>query len=508
MKEQRFSEKISDGLNGIGDDLIREAEDKAPVAMKKKHPWVKWAALAAAVLLIATAVPFVFLLSGGFGAKNAGSARNEAEYADVADSEKSGMAAPTISGKIGHDGVPEAAEDAEMVAPAPGSLKYGEAEPGDVTFDDGGDGEDETPSDEISIAPGQLTAAAWDDNLHFIKWRELFAADEQGNGNGRFAGFLKDDWGMPTGRRIVVRVTKDGAPVAGAKVYAAPGELTVQAGSAVTDATGTAYLFPTVESGTVTAVSSGEGVSAAFSAETGELAIELAEAEEKQDVIELMYVIDVTGSMGDELAYIARELDDVVTKVLAANPGTKILVSLLCYRDDEDAEKFTYDDFTDVTNPENLAAVQRILRGKDASGGGDYPEAVDEALELAVSKNWTDGAATKLIFHVLDAPAHETEAHKARYAAAVKKAAERGIRICPVLSSGADTLTEYLSRTEAVLTGGTFVFLTDDSGIGEGHLDPSLPEATREYLNALMIRLINGYHTGTFADPVAWYESK
>lgn len=59
-------------------------------------------------------------------------------------------------------------------------------------------------------------------------------------------------------------------------------------------------------------------------------------------------------------------------------------------------------------------------------------------------------------------------------------------------------------REAAIYTGGTFIFITDDSGIGGSHHDPELPNATVELLNSLMVRLANGYHTGVFTEPVYW----
>jgi hypothetical protein len=217
-----------------------------------------------------------------------------------------------------------------------------------------------------------------------------------------------------------------------------------------------------------------------------------------------MFVVDVTGSMGDELEYLKNEVADVINRVSASNEGAKINLALLFYRDASDKEQFAYHDFTDVTNADGLTAVQTALSGQSATGGGDYPESVDEALELAMTKQWSSGASTKLIFHILDAPPHSTSADKTRYKAAVTKAAEQGIRICPILCSGSDYLTEYLTRQAAIHTGGTFVFITDDSGIGNSHHDPEIRDVTVEALNSLMVRLINGYHTGEFAEPVDW----
>ena len=87
---------------------------------------------------------------------------------------------------------------------------------------------------------------------------------------------------------------------------------------------------------------------------------------------------------------------------------------------------------------------------------------------------------------------------------AVASLASQGIRFCPVLCSGADILTEYVMREAAVYTGGTFVYVTDHSGIGGSHHDPDIPNATVEALNSLMVRLVRGYHSGVFDDPVDW----
>ena len=85
-----------------------------------------------------------------------------------------------------------------------------------------------------------------------------------------------------------------------------------------------------------------------------------------------------------------------------------------------------------------------------------------------------------------------------------KTAAEKGIRIIPVASSGVNKETEYLLRSEALLSGGTYTFLTDDSGIGHSHLVPTVGEHTVEFLNSMMVRLICEFHTGEDLPPVDW----
>lgn len=360
----------------------------------------------------------------------------------------------------------------------------------------------EPETEQNVIRSGQITVGAQDDNRYYDSWRKLFAAGDEQTEAGKFYKFLDNSWGLHTERRLTVTVLAGDAPVANALVSAKDADGTLLAG-AVTNASGVAYLFPGVGAGTVT-VQSGEATgSVSYDAESGELTVSLASANEKEDVIDLMFVIDVTGSMGDEIRYLQAELEDVINRVSAANANATVRLSLLFYRDHEDSVPLRYVDFRDVTDPANLTAQLAELAKERADGGGDYEEAVDEALLTAVGKGWSE-KSTKLLFLVLDAPAHSGQEYESRYARAVREAAQKGIRICPILASGADEVCEYTTRSAAVLSGGTFLFITNHSGIGGDHYDPDLPNVTIEHLNDCLVRLINGYHTGTFADPVAW----
>ncbi len=356
--------------------------------------------------------------------------------------------------------------------------------------------------DQITLPAGQMTAGAWSDNDNYDKWTALFAQGEETNGKFyQFSG--SDSWGFSSLYRVKVNVMCDDKPVAGAPVTA-----TAEDGTpvfrAVTDAAGNAYIFTSEPSGRVSVNASGDSVMGVFSAEKRDISLTISGNTDKKNMMEIMFVIDVTGSMGDELEYVEAEISDVISRVSAENDGAVINMALLFYRDNGDKEKFAYHDFTCVTEEKGLSKLLGIIKEQYATGGGDYAEAVDEALAMAVSKQWSDGDVTKLIFHILDAPPHEAKANKDTYRSAVTKAAEMGIRICPILCSGADTLTEYVSREAAICTGGTFIFVTDDSGIGGSHHDPALPDVTVELLNSLLVRVINGHHTGVFAEPIDW----
>ncbi len=371
----------------------------------------------------------------------------------------------------------------------------------------GEDAEDETDDTEeekeITLPAGMITAGAWNDNDNYSFWLEQFVQGE--NENGKFYNYTvpNKSWGFNSLNRVKVTVKNGENAVAGAKVVAsdAQGNLLF---TAVSDAKGDAYLFTDAEDGTVT-VTSGEGsATASFTRDERELAVELTANNQKLNVIEIMLVVDVTGSMGDEISFLKAELADVINRIAENDTETAIKLAMLFYRDTNDDVPFEYYDFTDVTTEDGMTAQQSALNNQRATGGGDYPEAVDEALNIAVGKQWSTGATTKIIFHVLDAPAHYGTSNAQKLVNATKTAAEKGIRICPIICSGAAEATEYTMREAAIYTGGTFIFVTDDSGIGGEHHDPGLPNVTVELLNSLMVRLVNGYHSGEFTQPVYW----
>ena len=411
-----------------------------------------------------------------------------------------GLGSSPDSGFNSSIGAPGASDDA-------GSSDY---KGGDYVTEDGAvdvgstDGSEGTPEEILSprLPAGMITAGAFNDNDYYSLWKPLF---EQGtDANGKFYEFsANNSWGFSSYSRLKITVTANDSPVIGATAVATAENGTALF-TAVTDSNGVAYLFTDELNGNITVTSGENTASVEFTADSRELTLSLDGAVERPDVIEIMFVVDVTGSMGDELEFLKVELEDVIGRVVAANPGATVNLALLFYRDHGDQEVFKYFDFKNVSTTENLAAQQAAINSQSALGGGDWPEAVDEALEMAVEKQWLSSASTKIIFHVLDAPPHSAESNQTRFNAAVNKAAEKGIRYCPVICSGADVLTEYLVRQAAIYTGGTFIYVTDDSGIGNSHHDPNIPNVTVELLNSLMVRLVNGYHSGTFAPPVDW----
>lgn len=185
--------------------------------------------------------------------------------------------------------------------------------------------------------------------------------------------------------------------------------------------------------------------------------------------LDITLVVDTTGSMGDELGYLQREFSDLTATISERYPNAEQRWALVLYRDEGD------DYLTRVTEFESsVESFQSTLAAARFGGGGDYPEAPDAGLKEANGLAWRDGGdVARLVFWVADAPHHGEKAGD--LVEAVETARDQDIAIYPVASSGVDELTEYTMRASAQLTGGRYIFLTDDSGLGGAHKEPTLP---------------------------------
>lgn len=205
--------------------------------------------------------------------------------------------------------------------------------------------------------------------------------------------------------------------------------------------------------------------------------------------IDIAFVVDATGSMGDEIEYLKAELLDVIERVAADNPSTTINLASLFYRDQGDDYLTKKAEFTT-----NIDDIIDFIDDQSAGGGGDYPEAVHTALRETLNDlQWSTNADSRLLFFILDAPPHYEDQIIDDIHSSIETAAEMGVKIIPVTASGIDKETEFLMRFMSIATNGTYVFITGDSGIGNEHLEPTVGQYEVEYLNDLLVRLINKY---------------
>lgn len=218
---------------------------------------------------------------------------------------------------------------------------------------------------------------------------------------------------------------------------------------------------------------------------TSEMSVKLRTACDNSNVVEIMFVVDATGSMVDEINYLKAEVQDVIQRISNLDKDKEVRSGAIFYRDHTDQYLSRRKELsTDVSS------LNAFIQEQRADGGGDFPEALDYALdELTSSINWSSEAITKLAFLILDAPPHQDSASVQRIKTSIKRAADQGIRLIPVTGSGIDKSTEYLMKALSISTNGTYLYLTDDSGIGNSHLEASNDKSEVELLNDLMVRV-------------------
>lgn len=203
-------------------------------------------------------------------------------------------------------------------------------------------------------------------------------------------------------------------------------------------------------------------------------------------VLDLGFLIDVTGSMGDELRYVNREIANIVHRVEQESPGVRVRLSATFYRDRSDEMVVQQIPFTS-----NVAGFAVAMQNVFASGGGDYPEDMNAGLDAAMNRlAWSDGAAVRVLVLVADAPPQHYGDTQFTYREAMARASQRGIRLLPVAASGSDRRVEYLFRAMGAYTSTPYVYLTDDSGVGGPHMEADTDRVAVERFNDALVRLI------------------
>ena len=339
-----------------------------------------------------------------------------------------------------------------------------------------------------SVAAGQITAGEWNDLDNWDFWLDL-------GQNGKFDS-AQDNWKFyPQNRYSFLVKDQNNNPLVDCEVT-----LRNTNGDAIwkarTDNEGKAELWLNLnrqnEENPSVAVSYGGQqivVVDPFQIDQGVNEVTIHADGTGENNTDILFVVDATGSMGDEIEYLKSELRDVTQRVKEENSSLDLRMGAVFYRDEGD-------EYVTKVSPFSSSINQTIqfIADQHADGGGDYEEAVHTALNTAVTQlSWNDHARARLLFLVLDAPAHHTNDIVNDLDAIIKKAAEKGIKIIPVSASGVNKDTEFLFRFFAVATNGTYVFITNNSGIGGDHIEATVGEYEVELLNDLMVRLINKY---------------
>jgi Mg-chelatase subunit ChlD len=127
---------------------------------------------------------------------------------------------------------------------------------------------------------------------------------------------------------------------------------------------------------------------------------------EKLGQLDLVFVVDNTGSMGPYIDVTKRKILEIIRTIKKEELCHRLRVGLVSYRD-HPPEESTFVTQKYELSPDTGKIEQNIMQ-MSADGGGDGPEAVDDAMDAANRMEFLLDAA-KVVVLVADAPPHGVE---------------------------------------------------------------------------------------------------
>ncbi len=202
--------------------------------------------------------------------------------------------------------------------------------------------------------------------------------------------------------------------------------------------------------------------------------------------LDLLFLVDTTGSMTNELNALQAALPDLVDHLTTLFARENLHLGLVTYGDQGKQAPVQMFEFTDDSRlfTETLASLTAV-------GGGDYPEDLNEGLYQAVTGMAWRSEANKLLILFGDAPPQAATDPARSFVPASLLAAEQGIRLVVIGSDGLDAAGEAIFQQIAQTGNGRFYLISDNpensssatAVYAPAHLPTLLTEIVEEVLN-------------------------
>ena len=177
--------------------------------------------------------------------------------------------------------------------------------------------------------------------------------------------------------------------------------------------------------------------------------------------MEMVFVLDTTGSMGGLLSGAKQRIWGIVNEVMQTSSLSSVRVGLVAYRDRGDQY------ITQVLPlTEDLDKVYSTLMEYEAAGGGDEAENVRRALADGVAKaGWSQSSSkhAQILFLVGDAPAHNYSDEPDTLTTA-DLAVKQGI-IVNTIQCGTSATTKQMWEAIARRGQGQYFLIPQDGGV-------------------------------------------
>ncbi|MEJ7708708.1 MAG: vWA domain-containing protein [Pyrinomonadaceae bacterium] len=178
--------------------------------------------------------------------------------------------------------------------------------------------------------------------------------------------------------------------------------------------------------------------------------------------LEMVFVLDTTGSMSGLLEGAKQRIWGIVNDVMKSQTRPAVRIGLVAYRD-------IGDDYVTQLLPltSDLDQVYTTLMAYRADGGGDTPENVRRALADGVRRSgWSQssGNLAQIIFLVGDAPPHDDYVNEPSTTVVVAEAVKRGM-IVNAIQCGNQAETTQSWQLIASRGEGQYFAIAQDGGV-------------------------------------------
>ena len=178
--------------------------------------------------------------------------------------------------------------------------------------------------------------------------------------------------------------------------------------------------------------------------------------------LEMVFVLDTTGSMGGLIDGAKQRIWGIVNEVMQSSTHPAVRIGLVAYRDRGDQY---VTQVLPLTN--DLDKVYSTLMDYQAGGGGDTPEDVRQALTDGVRRaGWsqTSSRTAQIIFLVGDAPPHQDYQDEQDTAITATEAVQKGM-IVNTIQCGSLAGTKEVWEAIAQRGQGQYFSIAQDGGV-------------------------------------------
>ncbi len=220
-----------------------------------------------------------------------------------------------------------------------------------------------------------------------------------------------------------------------------------------------------------------------------ELSLNLIRPLEKNIPLDILFILDTTGSMGEEIQRLLTTIDIIQLNLTTYNPNLYLRFGLVLYKDLHDSYRTKTIPLTD-----DVESFRKHLQSIEAEGGGDKPEDLQLALEHAIKEIEWDSKGIRLGFIITDAPPHLDYGQTYTYVNAANDAKSMAIKLFSIGTGGLNIMGELILRQISQYTYAKYIFLTyGESGESEGGKTGSVSHHTganyeTDKLEAIIIR--------------------